>query len=319
MKIVVLDGNTLNPGDISWDGLEQLGDLKVYDRTPEKEVIQRSINAEIILTNKTIIKSEHISQLPKLKYIGVLATGYNVVDIEAANERGIYVCNIPAYSTPSVAQMVFAHLLTITNRVEHYTSENKNGRWSSNIDFCYWDSPLTELSGKRFGVIGLGNIGKAVARIAKAFGMTVCAYTSKSQEQIGTNVQKVELNELFRTCDIISLNCPLTPQTKELINKESLKLMKRECIIINTGRGPLVNEKDLADALNEGHISAYGADVLTVEPASDNNPLLKAKNAFITPHIAWASKEARQRLMNICVENVKAFINNQPQNVVNKC
>ncbi len=319
MKIVVLDGYTLNPGDISWDGLEQLGDLKVYDRTPEKEVIQRSINAEIILTNKTIIKSEHISQLPKLKYIGVLATGYNVVDIEAANERGIYVCNITAYSTPSVAQMVFAHLLTITNRVEHYTSENKNGRWSSNIDFCYWDAPLTELSGKRFGVIGLGNIGKAVARIAKAFGMTVCAYTSKSQEQIGADVQKVELNELFRTCDIISLNCPLTPQTKELINKESLKLMKRECIIINTGRGPLVNEKDLADALNEGHISAYGADVLTVEPASDNNPLLKAKNAFITPHIAWASKEARQRLMNICVENVKAFINNQPQNVVNKC
>lgn len=320
MRIVVLDGHTLNPGDISWKEIEQLGELTVYPRTNGDEVVKRAANAEIILTNKTVITSEHIRQLPLLKYIGVLATGYNVVDIEAASAQGIYVCNIPAYSTPSVAQMVFAHILTITNRVEHYTIENKERhRWTSNTDFCYWDTPLIELSGKRIGIIGMGNIGQAVARIATAFGMNVCAFTSKPQEQLGTEVEKVELDKLFRTSDIISLHCPLTVQTEEIINIGTLRQMKQNCILINTGRGPLVNEKELAQALNEGIIAAYGTDVLTTEPAKGDNPLLTAKNVFITPHIAWASKEARQRLMTICAENIKAYQNNQPQNVVNKC
>lgn len=318
MKIVVLDGHTLNPGDLSWEELEEMGTLTVYDRTEDKEVIKRAQDAEIILTNKTVIKAEHLCQLPALKYIGVLATGYNVVDIEAAKAHGIIVCNIPAYGTSSVAQMVFAFLLTITNRVEHYTGKNRQGEWCSSTDFCYWDTPLTELSGKRFGIIGLGNIGKTVAKIAIAFDMEVVALTSKTQEHLGEKIKKMELDELLRTCDVISLNCPLTPQTKELINAQSLAIMKKECILINTGRGPLVHEKDLAEALNKGQIYAYGADVLSIEPAQADNPLLTAKNAFLTPHIAWATKEARQRLMTICAENIKAYIRKEPQNVVNK-
>ena len=317
MNIVVLDGHTLNPGDISWQELEDLGQLTIHARTKEKDIIERAKDAEIILTNKTVIKSQHLNQLPKLKYIGVLATGYNVVDTEAAKEKGILVCNIPAYSTPSVAQMVFAFLLTITNRVEHYTNKNKQGHWCSASDFCYWDTPLKELTGKQFGIVGLGNIGMAVANIAMAFGMNVVAHTSKSQEQIG-QIKKMELDELLRTCDVISLNCPLTPQTKELINAQTLESMKQECILINTGRGPLVNEKDLSEALNNGKIYAYGADVLSIEPARADNPLLSAKNVFLTPHIAWATKESRQRLMTICAENIKAYLNNRPQNVVNR-
>lgn len=318
MKIVVLDGHTLNPGDLSWREIEVLGTLTVYERTKNKDIIERAQDAEVILTNKTIIKAEHLCQLPALKYIGVLATGYNVVDIEAARERGIIVCNIPAYGTPSVAQMVFAFLLTITNRVEHYTVKNRQGEWCSSTDFCYWDTPLRELTGKRFGIVGLGNIGKAVAKIAIAFGMEVVAVTSKTQEQLGEDIKRIEMNEMLRTCDVISLNCPLTPQTKELINAQALAVMKKECILINTGRGPLVHEKDLAEALNKGQIYAYGADVLSIEPAQADNPLLTAKNVFLTPHIAWATKEARQRLMTICAENIKAYIRKEPQNVVNR-
>ena len=317
MKIVVLDGYALNPGDLSWSELEQAGQLTVYDRTAPEDVVPRADGADIILTNKTVITAGHIGQLHELKYIGVLATGYNVVDTAAARNRGIPVCNIPAYSTASVAQMAFALLLTITNRVEHYTEQNREGRWNRNPDFCYWDTPLMELSGKRMGIVGLGHTGMATARIAQAFGMEVCALTSKSQEHLEPDLHKIDRDTLLRTCDVISLHCPLTPDTHEFINRNTLALMKPTAILINTGRGPLVNEQDVADALNEGRIAAYGADVLSVEPALAGNPLLTARNAFLTPHIAWATREARERLMRICAENIRSFQNGTPQNVVN--
>ena len=245
--------------------------------------------------------------LPDLKYIGVLATGYNVVDIEAAKARGIVVTNIPAYSTSSVAQMVFAHILNITQRVGHYAEENSKGRWTNNADFCYWDTDLVELDGKKMGIVGFGNIGQATARIAQAFGMEVLLYTSKEQSALPQGMRKVALDELFAESDVISLHCPLTPDTKEMVNAERLKLMKPGAILVNTGRGPLVNEQDLADALNEGRIAAAGLDVLSIEPANADNPLLGAKNCFITPHIAWATKEARTRLMQIAVQNLKSY------------
>lgn len=317
MKIIVLDGYGLNPGDLSWKDLEQLGEVTVYPRTHTEEIPTRAHEAEIILTNKTVITAETLAQLPALRYIGVLATGYNVVDTEAAKSKGIIVCNIPTYSTASVAQMVFAHLLAITNRVEHYSEENRKGKWSTCPDFCYWDTPLTELNGKAMGIVGLGHTGMATARIAQAFGMQVKAYTSKSPAQIGTEIQKVSLEELFRQCDVISLNCPLTPQTQELINLSALRQMKPGAILINTGRGGLINEKDVAYALQQKLISAYGADVLSVEPAQADNPLLKAPHVFLTPHIAWATKEARIRLMKICCENIQAYQAGKPQNIVN--
>lgn len=307
MKIVVLDGYGLNPGDLSWKGMEALGELTVYDRTSPSELMERSEGAEALITNKTLITAENMEALPELKYIGVLATGYNVVDIEAAKARGIVVTNIPAYSTSSVAQMVFAHILNITQRVGHYAEENSKGRWTNNADFCYWDTDLVELDGKKMGIVGFGNIGQATARIAQAFGMEVLLYTSKEQSALPQGMRKVALDELFAESDVISLHCPLTPDTKEMVNAERLKLMKSGAILVNTGRGPLVNEQDLADALNEGRIAAAGLDVLSVEPANADNPLLGAKNCFITPHIAWATKEARTRLMQIAVQNLKSY------------
>lgn len=317
MNIVVLDGYALNPGDLSWDSIEQFGTLTVYPRTALEDVCTRAKDAEMILINKVNITKEHLEKLLNLKYIGIQATGYNVVDLEAAKQRGIAVCNIPAYSTASVAQMVFALLLAITNRVEHYTEENRKGRWSSNPDFCYWDTPLTELAGKKIGIVGLGNTGMATAYIAQAFGMDVYAYTSKNPNQIGEHIHKASWDDLLSGCDVITLNCPLTPATHHLINKSTLEKMKREAILINTGRGGLVNETDLAEALHNGKIAAYGADVLNEEPAAADNPLLKAPNTFLTPHIAWATREARLRLMSISAENIRAYLNGKPQNVVN--
>ena len=307
MKIIVLDGYGLNPGDLSWSGMEALGELTVYDRTSPSELLERLEGAEVLITNKTLITANDMAALPQLKYIGVLATGYNVVDIEAAKERGIVVTNIPAYSTSSVAQMVFAHILNITQRVGHYAEDNAKGRWTESVDFCYWDTNLVELDGKKMGIVGFGNIGKATARIAQAFGMEVLVYTSKEQHELPEGMKKVSLDMLFAECDVVSLHCPLTPNTKEMVNAERLKLMKPNAILINTGRGPLVNEQDLADALNEGRIGAAGLDVLSVEPSVKDNPLLGAKNCFITPHIAWATKEARTRLMDIAVGNLKAY------------
>ena len=307
MKIVVLDGYGLNPGDLTWSGLEALGELKVYDRTVPEELLERSKDADALITNKTVIAKEDMASLPKLRYIGVLATGYNVVDIDAAKERGIVVTNIPDYSTDSVAQMVFAHLLNITQRVGYYADENRRGRWTANADFCYWDTPLLELAGKKMGIVGFGHIGQATARIAQAFGMEVGVFTSKEQSALPVGMKKMELDELFASCDVVSLHCPLTPSTKEMVNAKRLNAMKPNAILINTGRGPLVNEQDLADALNEGRIAAAGLDVLSVEPAAEGNPLLSARNCFITPHIAWATKEARIRLMNIAVHNLRSY------------
>lgn len=318
MKITVLDGYGMNPGDLSWKSLEKLGVVTVYDRTTPEEVIERAKGSEALLTNKTILDSEILRSLPGLKYVGVLATGYNVVDIETARELGIVVTNIPAYSTDSVAQMVFAHLLAITNRVEHYTEENRNGRWSSSPDFCYWDTPLHELAGKTFGIVGLGHIGHAVARIALAFGMKVKAYTSKEASALPADIYKADLDELFGTSDVVSLHCPLTDTTRHLVNAERLKLMKPTAILINTGRGPLVDEQALTDALNNGTIQAAGVDVLTNEPPRPDCPLLSAKNCYITPHLGWATKEARERLMDIAVDNLDCFIKGNVKNNVAK-
>lgn len=308
MKIVVLDGYALNPGDLSWDEMKLLGELEIYDRTSPEQVLERSIGAEALITNKTVLTSDHMDALPNLKYIGVLATGYNVVDINAAKEHNIVVTNIPAYSTQSVAQMVFAHLLNITQRVGYYSKENTNGRWAKNQDFCYWDTNLIELAGKKIGIVGFGNIGQATARIALAMGMKVLAYTSKNQADLPTGILKVDLDELFSASDVISLHCPLTPETKELVNTKRLNMMKKNAILINTGRGPLINEKDLADALNKESIAGAGLDVLSTEPPLADNPLLTAKNCFITPHIAWATYEARTRLMQIAIDNLKSYM-----------
>lgn len=314
MKIVVLDGYCLNPGDLSWEDMGSLGDLQVYDRTSPSELLDRAEGAEVLITNKTLISDKDMGALPDLKYIGVLATGYNVVDVEAAKQKGIVVTNIPAYSTRSVAQMVFAHILNITQHVEHYACLNRHGKWSDSADFSYWDTELIELDGKWMGIVGFGNIGQATARIALAFGMKVAVFTSKPQSDLPEGIIKMDLDQLFSTCDVVSLHCPLTPSTKEMVNAKRLNLMKPNAILINTGRGPLVNEQDLADALNEERIMAAGIDVLSIEPAVRTNPLLSARNCFITPHIAWATKEARTRLMQIAVSNLKEFLNG---NVVN--
>ena len=316
MKIVILDGYTANPGDLTWKELEEMGELTVYDRTSPSETVARAAEADIVLTNKVIIGKTEMEQLPSLKYIGVLATGYNVVDIEAAHERGIIVTNVPAYSTESVAQMVFAHLLTVTNRTEHYAIQNRNGKWSSNPDFSYQDTKVMELAGKTFGIVGLGNIGRRVAQIALAFGMKVKAFTSKPAETLPKGIVKADMKELFSTSDVISLHCPLTADTRYLINTESLGWMKNSAIVINTGRGPLVDDQAVADALADGKIAAYCADVLTEEPPKADNPLLAQENAYTTPHIAWATYEARIRLIQVASNNVRAFINGTPQNVV---
>lgn len=318
MKIVVLDGYGMNPGDLSWDELKALGDCTIYDRTSAADVVARSKDADVILTNKVEINAEVIAALSELKYIGVTATGYNVVDVTAAKERGIVVTNTPAYSTISVAQMAFAHILNITQNVAHHSNEVKNGRWTNSEDFCFWDTPLTELSGLKLGIVGLGRTGMATARVAFGFGMSVCAYTSKSQLQLPPEIKMMTKEEIFTECDIISLHCPLTEETRELVDAKRLASMKPTAILINTGRGSLINEQDLADALNKGVIYAAGLDVLSSEPPRADNPLLTAKNCFITPHIAWATKASRVRLMSIVVENIKAYSAGKPVNNVAK-
>ena len=315
-SIVILDGYTANPGDLSWGELKELGALTVYERTQPEETVARAKEAEMVLTNKVLLRRQEIEQLPNLKYIGVLATGYNVVDLETARERGIIVTNVPAYSTESVAQMVFAHLLSVTNRTEHYAIQNREGKWTASPDFSYWDTTLTELAGKTFGIVGLGNIGKRVAAIAQAFGMKVIAYTSKAASQLPEYIEKKTMDELLRESDVLSLHCPLTADTKQLINRETLQKMKSSAILINTGRGPLINDQDVAEALNNNRLRAYCTDVLTEEPAKSDNPLLQCEHAYITPHIAWATCEARTRLIEIATENVKAFIEGKAQNVV---
>ena len=317
MKIVVLDGYVLNPGDLSWDGLSVLGDLTVYDRTSPDLVVERTKDAEIIFTNKTLLPAETISQLPKLRYIGVLATGYNVVDVSAAAAQGVTVTNIPAYSTASVAQMVFALLLELCSHVQLHSDAVHNGDWVNSKDFAFWKAPLIELSGKTMGIIGMGNIGMQVANIASAMGMKVVAVSrSRSKQPNIDGFEWVDMQDLFQMADVISIHAPLTPETQGLINKANIELMKPTAFIINTSRGPVVNEQDLADALNEGRITGAGLDVLSVEPPKVDNPLLTAKNCVITPHIAWATHAARTRLMNTVVKNLEAFINGTPVNVV---
>ena len=317
MNIVVLDGYAANPGDLCWDELQALGECTIYDRTAPAEVLERAAGAEILLTNKTVLTAEHMAALPELKYIGVLATGYNIVDTTAAKERGIIVTNIPAYSTDSVAQMVFAHILNITQQVQHHSEEVHRGRWTASKDFCFWDTPLIELREKKLGIVGLGHTGFTTARIAIGFGMKVCAYTSKTNFQLPPEIRKMELDELFRECDIISLHCPLTPETQGIINRETLARMKDGVFLLNTSRGPLVDEAALADALAGGKVAGAGLDVLAVEPPLVDNPLMARPNCLITPHIAWAPKESRQRLMDVAVANLKAWLNGAPQNVVN--
>lgn len=317
-KIVVLDGYAMNPGDLSFAGLEALGNCTVYDFTRPEEVIPRAQEAEMVLTNKTRLTAESIAALPKLEYIGVLATGYNNVDIGAARQRGIVVSNVPAYSTASVAQLAFAHILNITMQVQHHSEEVHKGRWMRNRDFCFWDNTLIELEGKTIGLVGFGHTGQATAAIALGFGMKVLAYTSKPQDRLPEGVRSVSMDELFRSSDIVSLHCPLTPDTRGLVNAERIAQMKPTAILINTSRGPVVDERALADALNAGRLYAAGVDVLSSEPPKEDNPLLTAKNCYITPHIAWATKEARERLMAITTENVRAFLAGHPINDVTR-
>lgn len=316
MKIVVLDAYTLNPGERRWEELEELGEVVVHDRTAQLDVVRRAKDAEVVLTNKTILDGFILNLLPKLKYIGVLATGYNVVDLDVARQRGIVVTNIPAYSTQSVAQMAVAHLLNITQRVAHYAHEVHNGVWSAQPDFCYWNTPLIELAGKKIGIVGFGNTGQATAQIAEALGMEVWVYTSKPKKSLPKKYQKVTLNELFSACDVVSLHCPLTAENKEMVNSFRLSLMKQGAILINTSRGGLIDEKALEQALLSGKLLGAGLDVLSSEPVPNGNPLLKLKNCFITPHIAWATRESRMRLMNQAVENLKAWMEGRTINNV---
>src|SRR5947207_11616679 len=316
MKIVVLDGFTLNPGDLSWDELESLGECEIYDRSPAPDVVKRAADAEIVLTNKTVLNREQILALPKLKYIGVLATGYNIVDVAAARDRNIPVTNVPTYGTRSVAQHPFALLLELTQHVGHHAQTVRDGRWTKCPDFCYWDYPLVELDALTMGIVGFGRIGKSVAELAKAFGMNVLA-TSSTPGQSPAEVQFGELETLFRQSDVVSLHCPLTPQTMKLVNQERLGLMKPTAFLLNSSRGPLIDEHALAEALNSGQLAGAAVDVLSVEPPPADNPLLRAKNCIVTPHIAWATRAARSRLMQIAVANVRAFLNGRPDNVVN--
>ncbi|MFC1959359.1 D-2-hydroxyacid dehydrogenase [Chloroflexota bacterium] len=317
-KIVVLDGYTLNPGDLSWDELKTLGSLTVYDRTPYEQIVERAAQAEIVLTNKTPLDATTLKQLPELRYIGVLATGYNVVDVNTAQQRGIPVANIPIYGTKSVAQMVIGQLLSFCHHIDHHSEAVKAGRWSDDPDWCFWDYPQVELDSKTLGIVGFGRIGHQIGRIAAALGMNIQAY-DRIQRPIDDvpGFHWVGLEELFQTSDVISLNCPLTPETEGLINQATLQLMKPTALLLNASRGPLIVEQDLADALNAGQIAGAGLDVLSAEPPDVDNPLLTAKNIIITPHIAWATREARQRLMTTAVGNAQAFLSGQSENVVN--
>ena len=318
MKIVILDGHTANPGDLSWDGLREYGELEVYDRTAPTELLSRAEGAEVILTNKVIIDAKTMAALPFLHYIGVLATGYNVVDIAEAHRRGIVVTNIPAYSTMSVAQMVIAHLLNITNQVALHAESVRRGEWQECPDFSFTKSPLIELDGLTLGIVGLGNTGSATARMAQAMGMQVMAVSSKTEEMLRPlGIRKASgYEQLFSEADVVSLHCPLTDETRHLVNRERLALMKPTAILINTGRGPLLDEQAVADALTEGRLYAVGVDVLTEEPPRKGSPLIMAPRCYITPHIAWASAAARRRLVCIATSNVAAFLRGEPQNSI---
>jgi len=321
MKIVVLDGYTLNPGDLSWAGLEALGALTVYDRTSltdESETIARIGDAEIVYTNKTPLSKKVLEACPSIKFIGVLATGYNVVDGAAAKEKGILVCNIPTYGTDAVGQFAIAMLLEICHHVAHHSDAVHAGRWENNPDWCFWDYPLIELADKTMGIIGFGRIGQTTGRIAKAMGMKVVAFDEYPNEQGKEIADYVSLDALLAASDVVAVHCPLFPSTQGIICKENIDKMKDGVIILNNSRGPLVVEQDLADALNSGKVYAAGLDVVSTEPIKADNPLLKAKNCIITPHISWAPKESRQRLMNIAIENLKQFLAGSPANVVNK-
>lgn len=318
MHIVILDGYTENPGDLSWKDLSALGDLKVYERTPDELIVERIGDAEVVLTNKTPISKATIDACPGIKYIGVLATGYNVVDVEAAKGKGIPVTNIPAYSTTSVAQFAIAMLLEICHHVAHHSDAVYKGRWTTNPDFCFWDYPQIELAGKTMGIIGFGRIGQTTGKLAQALGMNILAYDSCKNAALESDTCRyVKLDELLEKSDIISLHCPLFDSTKGIINRDSISRMKDGVIILNNSRGPLIVEQDLADALNSGKVYAAGVDVVSTEPIKEDNPLLQAKNCFITPHISWATRESRQRLMDITIANVKAYIDGSPVNVVN--
>ncbi len=317
MNIVVLDGHTLNPGDLSWDELKALGPCAIHARTPPGEVLSRAAGAEVILTNKTVLTREHLANLPRLKYIGVLATGTNVVDLAAARERGITVTNVPAYATASVAQLTFALLLELTLHAGHHSLSVHRGDWARRQDFCYWERPLVEVAGRTLGLIGFGSIGRAVAQIALACGMNVLVNVRQPRTDALAGVRFANLEAVFRESDVLSLHCPLTAETRHLVNAERLGWMKPGAFLINTARGPLVDEAALAEALDSGRIAGAGLDVLSVEPPPADNPLLHARNCIITPHLGWATLAARTRLMQAAVENVRAFLNGKPQNVVN--
>lgn len=312
MKICILDGYSLNPGDLDWSPVERLGDVTLFDRTPADKIVERAADADIVLTNKVPFSADTLRQLPRLRFICVLATGYNIIDTEAAARQGVVVANIPAYSTMSVAQMAFAHILNITNHVASYAREVADGKWTNCPDFCFWDRALTELAGKTMGIVGLGNTGMATARIAVAMGMKVVAMTSKSADTLPEGITPAPIDDVLASADVVSLHCPLTPSTRHLINAASIAKMKPSAILINTGRGPLVDEQAVADALNGGRLAAFGADVLSQEPPRGDNPLLSARNCFLTPHIAWATLEARTRLMSTATENVRQFIAGEP-------
>ena len=316
-KIVVLDGYPANPGDLSWDELKKLGDVHIYEKTAKSETLAHIADAAYIFTNKVPITKEIMDVCPNLKFIGVLATGYNIIDTKAAKEKGIAVANIPAYSTKSVAQYVFALLLEICHHVGHHSGEVFKKRWSFGSEWCFWDYPLTELAGKTMGIIGFGQIGRATAKLAQAFGMNVIAYSRSETEEGRRIAPYVSLDELYQKADVISLHVPLFPATEGLINRASIAKMKDGVIVINTARGPIVNEADMAEALNSGKVFYYATDVISVEPINADNPLLSAKNCIITPHIAWAPKEARQRLLGIAVDNLRNFLAGNPINIVN--
>jgi len=318
MKIVILDGYTENPGDLSWDGFKALGEVSLYDRTAPELISSRIADAAIVITNKTPISKAVFEQCPAIKYVGVLATGYNVVDTIAAKEHGVVVCNIPTYGTTAVSQFTMALLLELCHHIGHHSQAVYAGRWESNQDWCFWDYPLFELAGKTIGIIGFGRIGQAVGRLAAAFGMNILAYDAFKEPALeNDNCRYVTLDELYAKADIITLHCPLFEETQGLINKASISKMKDGVIIINSSRGPLIVEIDLKEALNSGKVAAAGVDVVSTEPIKADNPLLQAKNCIITPHIAWAPKESRQRLMDVAVSNLKAFLDGQSKNVVN--
>jgi len=315
MKIVVLDGYTLNPGDLNWETIRSLGSCTIFHRTSPDQTIERAKTADAVFTNKVVLDKAIIDQLPDLKFIGVLATGYNVVDIAAAKQAGIVVTNIPAYSTASVAQMVFSHILNFAQNVSVHAKSVSAGDWANSIDFTFRETPQMELAGKTLGIIGFGQIGQAVAKIGIAFGMNV-VFNNRSEKHVDFEATQVELNRLLETSDFVSINCPLTAENERFINKSTIAKMKSSAFLINTGRGPLIDEQDLANALNNGEIAGAGLDVLSTEPPKAENPLPKAKNCYITPHIAWATLEARNRLMKIAADNLKSFIEGNPQNVV---